>query len=441
MADNKDKKVLKSSIERELSQTCLNSAEREKIKGSTNLNVPHLRFKEFQGKWEKYELGDICETITDFVAAGSFASLRENVKYYQEDNYAQLVRTVDLKKKFTNNDFVYVDEFAYDFLWRVQLKEPNIVLPNIGANIGEKYYVSPKDLPKEKNVLGPNAILLRSKCNDTHFVYFRLSTSSYDNEMKKLVGASGQPKFNKTDLKKVRLFIPSLKEQKKISYFLGLLEERIATQNKIIEDLKLLRSAITDYAVNSLDIDTVKFSSLYKIAGEGGTPSTSNVDFYKNGQIPFVKIDDLKQKYLTENKDFITELGLQKSSAWLVPTNSILFSNGATIGEISITTYPVCTKQGILGIVPKSHVDVEYLYYFMSSTYFRKEVCRIMTEGTMKTAYLKDINNIRCPIPTKETQQEIAKMPSLLNSKIELEQDILDTLNKQKQYLLRQMFI
>ena len=146
------------------------------------LNVPNLRFPEFQGEWEKHELGGICEIITDFVAAGSFASLRENVKYYQEDNYAQLVRTVDLKKDFTNNDFVYVDEFAYDFLWRVQLKEPNIVLPNIGANIGEKYYVSPKDLPKEKNVLGPNAILLRSKCNDTHFVFFRLSTSSYDNE-------------------------------------------------------------------------------------------------------------------------------------------------------------------------------------------------------------------------------------------------------------------
>ena len=218
------------------------------------LNVPNLRFPEFQGEWEKHELGGICEIITDFVAAGSFASLRENVKYYQEDNYAQLVRTVDLKKDFTNNDFVYVDEFAYDFLWRVQLKEPNIVLPNIGANIGEKYYVSPKDLPKEKNVLGPNAILLRSKCNDTHFVFFRLSTSSYDNEMKKLVGTSGQPKFNKTDLKKVRLFIPSLKEQKKISYFLGLLEERIATQNKIIEDLKKLKSAISKHLFSRKDL-------------------------------------------------------------------------------------------------------------------------------------------------------------------------------------------
>ena len=404
-------------------------------------NVPNLRFPEFQGEWEKYELGDICDIITDFVAAGSFASLRENVKYYQENNYAQLIRTIDLKNNFTNSDFVYVDEVAYDFLWRVQLKEPNIVLPNIGANIGEKYYVKPQDLPKNKNVLGPNAILLRSKCNDTHFVYFRLSTSSYDNEMKKLVGASGQPKFNKTDLKKVSLFMPSLIEQKRIAYFLALLEERIATQNKIIEDLKKLKSAIIDYAINSLNTDFAKFGSLYEMAGEGGTPTTSNASFYDNGKIPFIKIDDLKQKYLTENKDFITELGLQKSSAWLVPTHSILFSNGATIGEISITTYPVCTKQGILGIVPKQNIDVEFLYYFMSSSYFKKAVSRIVTEGTMKTAYLKDINNILCPIPTKEKQQEIAKMPSALNSKIDFEQSILKLFCSQKQHLLRQMFI
>nr|WP_262904291.1 restriction endonuclease subunit S [Bacteroides xylanisolvens] len=185
----------------------------------------------------------------------------------------------------------------------------------------------------------------------------------------------------------------------------------------------------------------MKFGSLYETAGEGGTPTTSNASFYDNGKIPFVKIDDLKQKYLVENKDFITELGLQKSSAWLVPTHSILFSNGATIGEITITTYPVCTKQGILGIVPKSNIDVEFLYYFMSSSYFNKAVSRIVTEGTMKTAYLKDINNILCPIPPKENQQEIAKMPSALNSKIDYEQSILKLFYAQKQYLLCQMFI
>ena len=242
-------------------------------------------------------------------------------------------------------------------------------------------------------------------------------------------------------LKGVKTINPCLEEQKKIAKLLSLLDERIATQNKIIEDLKKLKSAIIDYAINSLNTDFAKFGSLYEMAGEGGTPTTSNASFYDNGKIPFIKIDDLKQKYLTENKDFITELGLQKSSAWLVPTRSILFSNGATIGEITITTYPVCTKQGILGIVPKQNIDVEFLYYFMSSSYFKKAVSRIVTEGTMKTAYLKDINNILCPIPTKEKQQEIAEMPSALNSKIDFEQSILKLFCSQKQHLLRQMFI
>ena len=274
---------------------------------------------------------------------------------------------------------------------------------------------------------------------DKNFLYHFLDLDSA--KIKNEVQGGTMVHITKGDMEKRTISYPSVPEQRNIARFLFLLDERIATQNKIIEDLKKLKSAIIDYAINSIDADFIKFSSLYEIAGEGGTPTTSNASFYDNGKIPFIKIDDLKQKYLTENKDFITELGLQKSSAWLVPTHSILFSNGATIGEISITTYPVCTKQGILGIVPKQNINVEFLYYFMSSSYFKKAISRIVTEGTMKTAYLKDINNTLCPIPTKEKQQEIAKMPSALNSKIDLEQSILKLFCSQKQHLLRQMFI
>ena len=277
-----------------------------------------------------------------------------------------------------------------------------------------------------------------SQCISNSFLYHLLAKVDW----RKLNSTTIIRIYN-DDLRNLKLSYPQIEEQQKISRYLSLLDERIATQNKIIEDLKELKSAIIDYAINSLNLNTdfAKFGSLYEMAGEGGTPTTSNASFYDNGKIPFIKIDDLKQKYLTENKGFITELGLQKSSAWLVPTHSILFSNGATIGEISITTYPVCTKQGILGIVPKQNIDVEFLYYFMTSSYFKKTVSRIVTEGTMKTAYLKDINNILCPIPTKEKQQEIAKMPSALNSKIDFEQSILKLFGSQKQYLLRQMFI
>ena len=235
--------------------------------------------------------------------------------------------------------------------------------------------------------------------------------------------------------------VEDLHSKHSVKRTLGLLLRTILCVIPLIKDFEVCRSAIIDYVINSLNTDFAKFGSLYEMAGEGGTPTTSNACFYDNGKIPFIKIDDLKKKYLTENKDFITELGLQKSSAWLVPTHSILFSNGATIGEISITTYPVCTKQGILGIVPKQNIDVEYLYYFMSSSYFKKAVSRIVTEGTMKTAYLKDINNTLCPIPTKKEQQEIAKIPSALNSKIDTEKSILNLLITQKQHLLHQMFI
>lgn len=306
-----------------------------------------------------------------------------------------------------------------------------MLVARVGANAGFLQIIN------EPCGITDNTLIIKPKEVDVQYIYYFLQHFN----LNRLIFGSGQPLITGGMLKKVKVSLGTIQEQNKITRLLSVLDERITTQNKIIEDLKKLKSAIIDYAINSLDTDFAKFGSLYEMAGEGGTPTTSNASFYDNGKIPFIKIDDLKQKYLTENKDFITELGLQKSSAWLVPTHSILFSNGATIGEISITTYPVCTKQGILGIVPKQNIDVEFLYYFMSSSYFKKAVSRIVTEGTMKTAYLKDINNILCPIPTKEKQQEIAKMPSALNSKIDFEQSILKLFCSQKQYLLRQMFI
>ena len=73
------------------------------------------------------------------------------------------------------------------------------------------------------------------------------------------------------------------------------------------------------------------FETLYSKAGEGGTPTTSNTEFYDNGSIPFIKIDDLSNKYLSANKDYITELGLKKSSAWLIPTHSIIYSRSSLL--------------------------------------------------------------------------------------------------------------
>ncbi|MFK2490465.1 restriction endonuclease subunit S [Bacteroides fragilis] len=243
-------------------------------------------------------------------------------------------------------------------------------------------------------------------------------------------------------LKAIKTYNPTLPEQQKIAKLLSLLDDRIDTQNKIIEKLQsLIKGLVDELMTVLLKGKLYPFSSFYIKAGEGGTPTTSVVEYYTEGTIPFIKIEDLSCKYLTNNKDFITELGMQKSSAWLIPSKSVIYSNGATIGAISINEYPVCTKQGILGIVPNTNINVEYLYLLMSSSYFSKEISRIITEGTMKTAYLKDINHIKCPLPSMAQQKNITNLTSSIEEKLSIEQELLRFLNLQKQYLLHMMFI
>ena len=405
------------------------------------LNVPNLRFPEFQGEWEKYELGDICDIITDFVAAGSFASLRENVKYYQENNYAQLIRTIDLKNNFTNSDFVYVDEVAYDFLWRVQLKEPNIVLPNIGANIGEKYYVKPQDLPKNKNVLGPNAILLRSKCNDTHFVYFRLSTSSYDNEMKKLVDASGQPKFNKTDLKKVSLFMPSLIEQKRIAYFLALLEERIATQNKIIEDLKKLKSAIIEKHYRQAEKQTVCIADL----GEHFSVGNLAKDDLSETGTPCILYGELFTTY-GETISQIESRTNKTGGMVLSKKGDLLFPSSTTVDAVSLIAPSVINIDNVVlggdmfGIHINSNFDAQYLSYFFNHI-AKRRLAKYAKGSTIIHLHYADIEKAKLLLPCLKEQHRMAKCLVSLDDKINVETLSLNLLNNQKTYLLRHMFI
>lgn len=161
-------------------------------------------------------VGDAFDIITDYTAAGSFADLAKNVIYSDSPDYAQLVRTMDIKSKFTKGSPVYVSESAFKYLWRVNLDSEAVILPNIGANCGEVYYVVPEDLPYENNVLGPNAILARSTKYNNRYLAYTLQTPEFQRQLRKIISPAGQTKFNKTDLKKLTIKVPSIEEQEKI---------------------------------------------------------------------------------------------------------------------------------------------------------------------------------------------------------------------------------
>lgn len=212
-------------------------------KGKT---VPEWRFPEFRdcGSWEEKKLEEAVETITDYVAAGSFADLKSKVNYKASPDFAQLVRTVDIKNNFKNKDFVYVNREAFKFLWRVDLNLDAIIMPNIGANIGEVYYLKSRLLPHENNVLGPNALLLRCNKNNNTFISNLLLSDMFQRLLKLIVAASGQPKFNKTELKQITICIPTLPEQQKIADCLTALDDLITAQSQKIEVLKQHKKAL-----------------------------------------------------------------------------------------------------------------------------------------------------------------------------------------------------
>ena len=389
-------------------------------------NVPHLRFPEFSGEWNK------C-TINDLATVVGGGTPDTTVKSYWGGDIQWFTPSEIGKNKYVDFSLRTITRDGLDNS-SAKLLPLHTILLSSRATVGECSIAS-----NECTTNQGFQSLIAKQCN-IDFLYYLIQTKKKD----LIRNACGSTflEISANEIRKIKVAVPVQNEQEQIAKLLSLIDERIATQNKIIEKLQSLIKGLVDESMTVLLKGKLyPFSSFYIKAGEGGTPTTSVVEYYTEGTIPFIKIEDLSCKYLTNNKDFITELGMQKSSAWLIPSKSVIYSNGATIGAISINEYPVCTKQGILGIVPNTNINVEYLYLLMSSSYFSKEISRIITEGTMKTAYLKDINHIKCPLPSMAQQKNITNLTSSIEEKLSIEQELLRFLNLQKQYLLHMMFI
>ena len=198
--------------------------------------------------WEVMKMGLVCNVITDYVASGSFANLKKNVEYLDMPDYAMLVRTADLSNKNRDIQRVYVSKDAYKFLSNSNLYGGEIILPNIGASIGDVYMV-PGDL-YEKMTLAPNSIMVKTNYFDLYFYYY--FSSICGRKSLELIGlAAAQGKFNKTELRQMRVPVPPLSEQQEIvSYIesktarLDASIEKAEHQIELLQELK--QSIITE---------------------------------------------------------------------------------------------------------------------------------------------------------------------------------------------------
>ncbi|MDU2162371.1 restriction endonuclease subunit S [Intestinibacter bartlettii] len=410
--------------------------------------VPKLRFKEFCGEWEENRLGEAVEYITDYVAAGSFADIRKNVTYL-EKGYAQLIRTIDLKNNFKNKGFIYVDKHAFEYLYRVNLNEESIVLPNIGANIGESYYINCDKLPHQYNVLAPNSILLKSKMQNNRFIYQFLKTDLFVNRLKLIVAASGQPKFNKTDLKKLKLQVPSLSEQTKVADFLSTVDDKIQNQQDKISHLENIKKGFMQKI----------FSRKIRFKDDGGEefPEWEEKklgDFLikydeitvKNNQYPPLTSS---RKGIFLQKDYFNnrQIASEDNTGYnIVPfgyftyrhmsDDAVFYFNINDLVEYGIvsTLYPVFTTT-------KKMNSIFLQYYLNESTTFKK-YCILQKQGGSRTyMYFNKLKQFIMEIPCLKEQQKIADFLSLFDEKISTEKETLEHLKQLKKGLLQQMFV
>ena len=177
---------------------------------------------------EKLLFNEIVE-VTDYIANGSFASLKENVTYLQGDGYAVLVRLVDSNADWKGKR-VFVDERAYKFLSKSSLEVGDIVIANVGANAGSVFRIPVLGKPA---TLGPNAVRVRPRPNYEHklssdYLYYYLVSPIGQASLQSIITGSAQPKFNKTALRSVSLLVPTLNIQNSVTSLMSVIDARIA---------------------------------------------------------------------------------------------------------------------------------------------------------------------------------------------------------------------
>ena len=270
---NNEHKELNFSSEREQSQACLNSAEHEKNQGRKVLNVPNLRFPEFQGEWEEERLADIADLYK-----GTSIS-----KDQLSDDGEPCILYGELYTKYKSETIrEVISKTNIDNTKLVRSKANDVIIPCSGETA--------EDIATARCVLNGNILLggdlniIRLHGYDGTFMSYQLNGKRKYDIAKVAQGVSVVHLYGE-HLKGVKTINPCLTEQKKIASLLTLLDKRIATQNKIIEDLKKLKYAISKKLLCNDKWTTYKIQDIAEI-GRGRVISSIEIDRQKHPLYP-----------------------------------------------------------------------------------------------------------------------------------------------------------
>ena len=199
---------------------------------------------------------------------------------------------------------------------------------------------------------------------DNKYFYYLLSQQSFFDYM--MLGSKGckMPRGDKKQIMNWSFNLPSLEEQKRIADILSSLDSKIELNRRINDNLEQQAQALFAEIFES-DYTFAQLGAVIETCS-GGTPSRNNLDYYIDGTICWVKSKELNRSFLFDTEEKIAQVGIDKSSAKLLPKNSVLIAMyGATVGEYCIIDKPMTCNQAICALLPSSNYPASYLYMFV----------------------------------------------------------------------------
>lgn len=383
----------------------------------------------------------------------------QDLVYENEEGRAIVLGGTNISSdgKILYDQITYLSEEKYLESPEIMLHGEEILITKVGAGSGENAIYHYKE---ERVTINPNVMLFICNPNILHspFVNYFLLNPIIKQEIKLESNNSGaQPAINQEYLKNLFFSCPSLLEQQLIADYLdkkcGEIDGNITDIEKSIEKLQeYKKSVITEAVTKGLDptaplknsdIDWIgeipgrweakKSKHLFIIFG-GGTPSTSNTDFW-DGKIMWVTPADYDEdtEYIVETKRTITEIGLADIGNCIAPAESIILSNRAPIGQVALCKNNVSTNQGCKMLIKRKGVNSKYYYYCLKV--LKDKLTSLGKGTTFLELSLYDLNNFALPSPCLDEQTQIVNYLDKKYSEIEqIIADKKELLKKLKEY-------
>lgn len=407
--------------------------------------------------WEKRKLGEIFNVVTDYVANGSFKSLRQRVSTYSNPNFAYMIRLQDASNNW-KGPWLYTDQQSYSFLAKTKLNPGDILMSNVGS-VGKFFLVPDLDRPM---TLAPNAILLRSMTYSTYFLFQLLQTSSMTESINEKTTPGVQQKINKTDLKKIITNVPTLNESSMVGQMLSLLDNLIAATQDKLSFLKKMKMFFLQqiFPTKNHDVPQIRFDGFTDVWSHYKLGSLMRID--KEQEVKKELLTDIQKGfyvlamrtfsmdgYIDHSKPYwLNHLDNVSDDKFLLPREFAILdadmdANLPKIGRVLLnaSSEKYLLAAHVRKIQVKSGNDPIFIYALMRGNSVHERL-KLEANGSISKRLLdKNVYKQSILVPNRSEQSRIGRLFFLLETTITLHQQKIKMLKQVKKSCLQNLFI